>query len=239
MRVDDPRLPASARDRVDGVPRSRTSRCGFGDRPRPRGARGFGPVGPRVGPPEPFGDRRDVVPGDHERRGEGVRGLVQAQGFQGVLAASVEARPSTSGPAASPRRRGRGPGPPRGRTSPRRRCARPSVPSRAAGRPRERPWPRQPPALVVVGTPRPWDPPWDPSPPFRPHLTEQCPEEAKPFDGPVAGDPRRAGQYRRDGGPRNRTWRCGFGDRRVTDTPVPLGLRSLGASCALGLLPCK
>ena len=26
----------------------------------------------------------------------------------------------------------------------------------------------------------------------------------------------------RSGGPRNRTWRCGFGDRRVTDTPVPL-----------------
>src|SRR4051794_38651837 len=25
------------------------------------------------------------------------------------------------------------------------------------------------------------------------------------------------------GGPRNRTWRCGFGDRRVTDTPVPRG----------------
>ena len=24
-----------------------------------------------------------------------------------------------------------------------------------------------------------------------------------------------------NGGPRNRTWRCGFGDRRVTDTPVP------------------
>jgi hypothetical protein len=25
------------------------------------------------------------------------------------------------------------------------------------------------------------------------------------------------------GGPRNRTWRCGFGDRRVSDTPVPRG----------------
>jgi hypothetical protein len=28
---------------------------------------------------------------------------------------------------------------------------------------------------------------------------------------------------RRNGGPRNRTWRCGFGDHRVTDTPVPHG----------------
>jgi hypothetical protein len=26
------------------------------------------------------------------------------------------------------------------------------------------------------------------------------------------------------GGPRNRTWRCGFGDHRVTDTPVPRGV---------------
>ena len=31
------------------------------------------------------------------------------------------------------------------------------------------------------------------------------------------------------GGPRNRTWRCGFGDHRVTDTPVPRGLQILGA----------
>jgi hypothetical protein len=29
------------------------------------------------------------------------------------------------------------------------------------------------------------------------------------------------------GGPRNRTWRCGFGDHRVTDTPVPRANRIL------------
>ena len=32
------------------------------------------------------------------------------------------------------------------------------------------------------------------------------------------------------GGPRNRTWRCGFGDRRVTDTPVPQKCRLAGIS---------
>ncbi len=32
------------------------------------------------------------------------------------------------------------------------------------------------------------------------------------------------------GGPRNRTWRCGFGDHRVTDTPVPRGHRIVGAT---------
>src|SRR5271154_3957605 len=31
------------------------------------------------------------------------------------------------------------------------------------------------------------------------------------------------------GGPRNRTWRCGFGDHRVTDTPVPRGHGIVGA----------
>jgi len=39
------------------------------------------------------------------------------------------------------------------------------------------------------------------------------------------------------GGPRNRTWRCGFGDRRVTDTPVPRAARDcrpLSASGAKG-----
>src|SRR4051794_41432250 len=34
-------------------------------------------------------------------------------------------------------------------------------------------------------------------------------------------------RYDRNGGPRNRTWRCGFGDRRVTETPVPRGQRPL------------
>ena len=32
------------------------------------------------------------------------------------------------------------------------------------------------------------------------------------------------------GGPRNRTWRCGFGDHRVTDTPVPRGNRDCRGS---------
>ena len=35
-----------------------------------------------------------------------------------------------------------------------------------------------------------------------------------------------------DGGPRNRTWRCGFGDHRVTDTPVPQAAGILGAAGA-------
>ena len=41
--------------------------------------------------------------------------------------------------------------------------------------------------------------------------------------------PRSMQRIRPSGGPRNRTWRCGFGDRRVTDTPVPLRRRILGA----------
>src|SRR4051812_12073988 len=44
--------------------------------------------------------------------------------------------------------------------------------------------------------------------------------------GQIRQDRRRELGFRRyagSGGPRNRTWRCGFGDRRVTDTPVPRG----------------
>src|ERR1035437_10167537 len=38
---------------------------------------------------------------------------------------------------------------------------------------------------------------------------------------------------RSSGGPRNRTWRCGFGDHRVTDTPVPRGGRIVRPRAAL------
>ena len=39
-------------------------------------------------------------------------------------------------------------------------------------------------------------------------------------------------QLGQSGGPRNRTWRCGFGDHRVTDTPVPQKCRFAGDSWA-------
>ena len=55
--------------------------------------------------------------------------------------------------------------------------------------------------------------------------------------GPDRGIPHpRAGFRRRapDGEPRSRTSRCGFGDRRVTDTPVPRGAAILGP-CGPGM----
>ena len=47
--------------------------------------------------------------------------------------------------------------------------------------------------------------------------------------------PRSMQRIRPSGGPRNRTWRCGFGDRRVTDTPVPQRRLRIVAAGARGV----
>ena len=64
---------------------------------------------------------------------------------------------------------------------------------------------------------------WGPTPPPSVRSpTEAGPVACRPLLDPSASDPPCSSGVSRSGGPRNRTWRCGFGDRRVTDTPVPL-----------------
>ncbi len=58
-------------------------------------------------------------------------------------------------------------------------------------------------------------------PPPRPPRRDQIPLCKARFPAFTGNPP--------SGGPRNRTWRCGFGDHRVTDTPVPRGARIVGA----------